>query len=452
LKKSIGAMTTSSTGVRHLEASPNPPIRLRSRNRRGAAVLALVALIPVAAMTLALLQMGISFSRATVHKTDDERAFQLAEAGLAEAQFAMRAGGSGRVGSQAVPAYFSDGLFWTEITPVGTDLSLVRSVAMRGRGRAAVEQLVFAISDNPFGATVFSNKDLAIGTTNLIDSFDSSLGSYADQLAFAGGRSLDSNALVLSNGDVTLSSSVGVQGDIHPGPGGRVDIPSSSTASGSLESTPVVRELPPVTVPVIAPSGSLLVNTPYVLPAGDYDFDLIDVSQNGLLIRGPARIVVRDFTLRSNTWLVFDNTTGPIEIFVSGEMDWRSNSTLQTIDKNATGVRINLVGGPGQVATLNSNAEYYGVLYAPEGTIDIASNFEVFGAVVADELLLAANTKIHFDEALRALPATVRYVPGAWSLAPFPVAALRANRRDPFAVIGLDPLALPLPGAAHDVP
>ena len=49
---------------------------------------------------------------------------------------------------------------------------------------------------------------------------------------------------------------------------------------------------------------------------------------------------------------------------------------------------------------LDSNAELYGTIYAPNAAIDIDSNFQLFGSVVARRVHLDSNAKIHFDESL----------------------------------------------------
>ena len=49
---------------------------------------------------------------------------------------------------------------------------------------------------------------------------------------------------------------------------------------------------------------------------------------------------------------------------------------------------------------LESNAELYGTLYAPNSRIDIESNFELFGAVMSRTLNISSNARIHYDENL----------------------------------------------------
>ena len=154
------------------------------REERGAAVyIALFVLIPVAALTFALVQTGISYTREHTKGSEDDRALMIAEAGLAEGYQWFSSGGSGVVGTSVDPAYFGDGLLWTEIEQVANRLYLLKSSAMYESGRAAVEQLVFRFSNSLFDAAIFSSTNLTIGSQVLIDSFDSTLGTYASQVS-----------------------------------------------------------------------------------------------------------------------------------------------------------------------------------------------------------------------------------------------------------------------------
>lgn len=434
---------------------PVPQLTARPRARRGAAALmVLFVLIPLAALTFAFLQMGSAFSREHGYRIEDERALLLAEAGIEEGLFALRSGKTGRVGRPDQPAYFGDGLLWVESdTDAGADLIRLRSVAMVGSGRAAVERLVFHWFDDPSTIGIFSTKDLVLASNTNIDSFDSALGSYADQLAAAGGGPLGDRAVAQSNGDVIVNSTVEVFGDAHPGKDDTVQVPGSSTVTGSVQPAMEPRTLPPVTVPAIPVTGSgkLTVNSPRTLAPGDYHFTEVDLNSKSLTIQGPARIVVDDFDMDSNTLLTFETSGGRIEVYGTGDFIVSSNTVMQTTQKQAELVGIYFTGGPSQKVDLNSNADFYGTIYSPEGTVEIASNFEIFGSVAADQVILNSNVQLHFDEALLRVPTDLgNFLPATWVVVDFPVREYMADRKDPFELLGVDANALPRPGDAHD--
>lgn len=435
----------------------NPRVlRCTASARRGAAALMLLfVLIPLAGLTLSFLQVGLSFTREQSYRVEDERALLLADAGTEEALVALRMGDTGAVGRSDSPAYLGDGMLWVEsFDDVGNDLLRLRSAALVGNGRAALERIVFHWYDEPFTIGIFSSKTLVLASNTMIDSFDSALGSYADQLAAAGGSSLGAGAVAQSNGDVVIGSTVEVYGDAHPGADDTVDIPGSSLVSGSIQPAPEPRELPPIDVPVIPVGGNLSVPGDGILTLvpGDYHFSDLTIGSNTLTIQGPARIVLDDFHMLSNSSLVFDTVGGPVEVYALGDFVVASNTFMDTTVKEAARVSLNFAGGPGQYVDLRSNASFYGTIYAPDGTVEISSNFEVFGSVVADEVILDSNVNIHFDEALLGIPSGPgNFLPATWSLVEFPVKAARADRRDPFELLGFDRNALPMPGDAHDI-
>lgn len=425
------------------------PHQTRTEHRRRGAVIyaALFVLLPIAAVTFALLSVSVSSSKEHVRAGDDDRALLLAEAGLSESVQAMRSGASGNVADAATPAFFGDGALWVEVERLANALLAIRSTAMCGSGRVCLEQLVFEDSDSLFDSAIFSSQDLTVGSQCAIDSFDSTLGSYASQLT---GGYVSDGAIVKCNGDVTIESSVEIHGDVHPGPSGSVEVPHSSSVSGSRQPLPGEVELTALTPPAIASSGPLTVTSDTVFPPGAYNFSSASV-QGGteLAFQGPATIVIGDWNVASNADLRFDNTTGRIEVYVTGDVDLASNSTIVTESQSAVDFQLYLVGGPGQTADLRSNCMFYGAIYGSEAQVRVRSNFEVFGALVAESVLLDANVQIHYDEALQGLATTFDYTPAAWYRTDFADKALLSDRRDPFALLGVSPDALPTPADAH---
>ena len=105
--------------------------------------MALLVMIPVAALTYGLMRVGIAFNSERMTSIEDEQTLYLADAGLAESLLALRNGGTGNIGSQAAPVYFGRGLYWVEVQEVGNDLLLLQSTAMYEGGRRSVQSLAF---------------------------------------------------------------------------------------------------------------------------------------------------------------------------------------------------------------------------------------------------------------------------------------------------------------------
>ena len=136
---------------------------LRTERERGAVLyLALFVLIPMAALTFALVRIATSFSSEHRHRIEDEHTLFLAEAGVQEAMAALVAGGTGSVGSAAAPVYFGDGLLWVEAEQVANRLIMLHSAAMYEGGRAAVDQLVSWRYASNLDTVIFSRRALDI--------------------------------------------------------------------------------------------------------------------------------------------------------------------------------------------------------------------------------------------------------------------------------------------------
>jgi hypothetical protein len=427
---------------------------LRNSRSGSALLLALVIAISVAVLTMVFLQMGLSFNREVGNALEDERAFYIAEAGLAEGLHALRLGDTGNIGTQATPAKLDSGLFWVEMTDVGNDLKRLQSSAMIGSGRVSLEQFVFEYSDPLLTAAVFSDQSLTLQSNVNVDSFDSALGTYDDQIAASGLGYVDSGAVVLSNGEIELDATTEVYGDVHAGDGDTLTMAANAEISGTTECLPSTRPLPTITdppFPKIAPY-SVPSGATWTLLAGNYGFTSLIVDNNAkLTIKGPAKIAVNNWQLRSNTKLTLDVSAGPIEFYASGTVSWNSNSTIKTSSGAADKVSVFFTGGTSQYVLLCSNSQFYGTIYAAKATVEVRSNFEIFGAIAARQLILNSNVQVHFDEQLRNNATTEFYEAASWSTTGFPVRAFLIDRGDPFELIGKESGELPLPADAHDL-
>jgi len=416
----------------------------------GAMVLGLLLVTFMAGLSVAALRIGLSFTGEHSQEATREQAQMLAEAGVAEGMTALRLGSSGSVGSRAMPARYGDGVFWVSSRALPGGRTALVAQAMSNRGRAAIEAIVVPSSKAMFQAAVFSNDALVLDAQAFIDSFDSSLGSYADQLAASDWNGVSRIGHVASNGDITIKSAGEVWGNATPGPTG--GLYGAGIVSGWTQPMADSITLEPVAVPAIPSTGSLVVSASTSLPAGDYNFTGLVVSTGGeLTVHGPSRILVDDMALLSNSGIVFDTTNGMIELYVSGALGMASNSTLLTTT-NAPDVRVFLTGGPTQTAIFNSNSTFYGTIYAPQAEVQIDSNFELFGAVSAQSVVVSANTKIHFDEALLEEFTDDGGPPilESWRQVAFEDDDLLRWRRDPFVALGVAPADLLSPAELHD--
>jgi hypothetical protein len=155
-------------------------VRARQTSPRAgsALVLALIVVGTVTTLSAGYLMLASAVTRRQSGEVESLRAFNLAEAGLAEAYLGLRVGKAGRIGSAAAPAAYGDGLLWVDATELTGDRIQLESTALCGGGRATLSLVVERV-ETPLG--FFSDEGLGVEGVLLVDGFDSADGPYWQQ-------------------------------------------------------------------------------------------------------------------------------------------------------------------------------------------------------------------------------------------------------------------------------
>ena len=120
---------------------------------------------------------GAALAKRQSSAIDNQLAFYLAEAGLAESFQAVRMGRSGQVGSETQPAMYGQGRLWVDVLELADGNVHLDSTGPMGDGRAT---LSFVLEPVELELGFFAHDDLMINGVILTDGWDSDLGSYAD--------------------------------------------------------------------------------------------------------------------------------------------------------------------------------------------------------------------------------------------------------------------------------
>jgi len=450
--------------------------RQTPNGRRGNTLISVMILTgTMTVLSLVLLRVGVSVSDEQLASVESARASYLAEAGISEGLEAIRSGKSGSVGTSDAPAYFGGGVVWVEATDLGGGLTQLDAMAMKDGGRSALRVVVEAGAAgagggpggngglDAFFTMLFGYKKTNLALNCLIDSWDSSLGTYASQatnskdgFVYAG-----SEGGVSGNDEIQLNNGVHVFGDVHSGPGSAVLMGTSSYVSGSTTPNPVKVPLTPITVPVIASSGSysVLASKTKTLSAGSYHFKDVTINKNAkLVINGPATLVMDAFSTVTDASIELNCTNGPITIYDTGTWMTGKNFTLAPAPGTPVNAAVMVTKGTVKFA---QGSKIYAGFYCPEATIQVDSGAEIWGALVADMVVVAQNTKFHFDKNLKNYPlpwdlpdemsdngAAAEPEIIAWAKIGFPFELYQGSRRDPFSLLGLQKSALPSPADA----
>ncbi len=378
------------------------------RDRRGAALLAISVLSVVLAVMLAAFFRvnAAAFSEQRQHR-ENERAFYLAEAGLSEGYIEVGRGNFGDLGSEENPRMLGNASYWVEMENLGTRVYSLKSTGLDSIARDRLELVMREIPDGFFRYAVFGNVGVLVRPESFVDSYDSELGSYASQYDSSAGYAQESGN-VGSNEDIVMGTNSEIHGNATPGPDGIVDQSAPQTyVSGSTEPAKELVELPPIQVPVITSSGSMsLKGGSTTLPAGDYHFSSLDLSSGAeLTIIGPARVVLDDFLLRSNTKLTVDTDGGPVEIYATGNLQLASNSQLVTKTSRPRDMAFYISTDdvnthPKPTIEFSAQSDYTGLIYAPNAEVLVHAMFTVYGSVMARKVQMGANSAVHYDTSL----------------------------------------------------
>jgi hypothetical protein len=137
-----------------------------------------------------------------------------------------------------------------------------------------------------------------------------------------------------------------------------------------------------VNMGALAPSGNQI----YRFPPGDYQLSSLTVAGNVRLQLIPGS----------------NGQYGQVRFFIVGNS---STSPVQ-LSGNAVTNNSQIPGnfqvwyGGSQNVSLSGNANFHGVLYAPQANVTMSGNGQIFGAVVGYTINNSGNAAIHFDEAL----------------------------------------------------
>jgi len=402
-------------------------------SRRGAALLYVVVLaVILGGMSLALLGMNLSTTRARVETQIAQRSFYAAEAGLSDAYYRVNTGrlalpdvAPAYLGSEANPIQLGPSSYWAVLTKLNTRSYSIDATGVDGRDRDRLELVMAEVPNGFFQYAAFGADHVLINTNSFVDSYDSTLGSYESQVNGGNEFALE-HGNVGSNGDIVIRSNTQIHGDAIPGPGHVVDDSASNTyISGSTDPASAPFPFPPIVPPTITSLGALVGNSTVTLGPGPVHYSSIRMMGGSTLrVVGPTKVVIDDLLMRSNTNLVFDSTNGPIEVYGTGNFVLNSNTTLQNVTNSAVGVTLLLSGdntpprGRNQI-DIAANSDFIGAIYAPNATCGLPSNFNVYGSIICRNLNLGSYSEVHFDEGLRyGYGATHEYQSALWRRLP----------------------------------
>jgi hypothetical protein len=338
--------------------------------------------------------------RASV-RNRQERAFQLAEAGIEKALWELNQpngwllypgdtdmslqGGTLDIAISMPPA--NRGVFTDTLTVIATGVIPSPQI---GRTHSCAIRMVTHKDPRYFAYAIFGNSEVSVGngTVRLMaDSYSSDDGAYGGDNTGAGAdiatNASGSNSVkILPQGEVYGNISVGV--DASP-PESAVS--NNGTVSGTISNLEVTNVLPSVTS---VPAGAIELGDVWleadqqlVLDPGVYHMTDCDIFGSAQIICNGKVVLYIDQTA--------DTSTPDVRIGGNGIVN------TSQIPANLT-----IYCSPDVVSfTVSGNAEIYAGIYAPQADI-VMNAGDIYGSVVGNTVTLnGSNSNIHYDEALK---------------------------------------------------
>lgn len=394
--------------------------RAHDRRRGSSLVVVSLMMVGLAVLSVSLFTVVNSGEKAQKSTREQSNAKYVAEAGLSVALMDLSRGADPQdvsVGSVNQPVAFGNSSYWVTATDLGGNLYEMTATGVENNVGSQLKVVLREVTDSQHVWAAFGDEGLTMDSNAKADSYNSSLGLYTDQDVNGSGSSSYalSNGNIGSNANVGADSNVKVWGNATPGPSGTASITGNAVVSGSTQPATALVSMPAITLPSLVSMGDHAFDGSGsgafhdYIPAGDHRFDSVEVDMNQLTIVGPATLVFANLSIESNSEVIVDATNGPVEIFIEGDFLMNSNTLLASSTWTPADIELNLLSNnivdPSVNVDLdevdfNSNAELYGVVYAPNALVEINSNFELFGSLVAKQVHLDSNSFVHFDEAL----------------------------------------------------
>lgn len=371
-----------------------------------------VSITSLSVLSLSLVSTMLAGANQQRTQRERIRAEYVCEAALQRAVVALNAGGSGAIGAAQNAQTWGETRYWVASAAPSANVRQLVATAVDDRASASVELTLERSIDALWRYGAFGETSMHMDSNARVDSYNSALGTWQSQALNGSGS--DQHALtdgdIGSNGAVLMEQNTKVWGDAVCGPNSTTTVMGNAVCTGSTAPASAPLVLPPLTLPFALGTTSVNVTGSLTINSGNTAYaDFVGRANSVTTIVGPATVVFRNFQLRSGAQLRCDTTAGPVKIYVQDNFVLNSNTSMHPLNLRPKDLELNLLSNnivnPVVMVTLDtvdfdSNAKLYGTLYAPNAHIEVDSNFEVFGALMAKSIDLDSNCRIHYDEDL----------------------------------------------------
>jgi hypothetical protein len=331
------------------------------------------------------LQRSSTEHRAAVLDANSYRAVHLADAGLEQVIQNLRTiDGNDDVFTGTLPT----GTFTID-QPLAVLEPLLYEAHIHGSAgnvERSIEAVLHVEPLSLFRFAMFGDDGVTVGGTATTDSFDSRNGPYDPATNSGSNGNIGTNGTAVGAADLN-GGSLFIDGQISVGPG--VDPPESIVDGFNpalISANPPVVSQPEYPLPEVK------------IPQGVTCNDLSLQGSTVWTLSSPGTYCFRNLHVKGGATLTSD---GPVTIYLTESLNFEGESTIGVVNDPtkflflmASGSNVTIGGA------IEGEAQMFAAMYGPDATIAIAGDAIIYGSVIGNNVSMAGDSRLHYDEAL----------------------------------------------------
>lgn len=230
---------------------------------------------------------------------------------------------------------------------------------------------VACLTGNAGNYSIIGLNSISMSLAAYTDSYNSSVSSYST-------TSHNHKGSIASNGNITLSGTVKVDGDARCGVGCSTTLLNTATVTG-----------------LNAPMGAVMSYPSVTLPSTYTDLGDVNMS-SGTVSIGGGTYLIRNLVLSGTSHVIW---TGPTILYISASYNVSGSAQIDTYLNIPSNRKLYFLPTC-STATWTGTNDCVGELYAPDTDFTISGGVELFGRVLARTIINSSSGGMHYDEAL----------------------------------------------------
>lgn len=258
-------------------------------------------------------------------------------------------------------------------------------------GARRIEEAMLSAPSLPYGYGIFGHQDGGVlGSSNLVDSYDSSLGPYAQTVQDKGGN-IGTNSI--SAGKITVGTGTVVKGDVRVGPGGTSAVVKGSGTYQTLLVPTAPFPVAPVAAPFKVSKRNVSFSGTMTLAPGAYQD--IKPSSGATLILQAGDYVLHRLETGSNVTVIVGS--GPVNVYFTDHLRFGTDNRINTAGPPN---QLNFYGAEGTKShefRIQDRGIGQFTLNAPNANFTLEKDSEFFGSGLVRYFSTQERVKIHYD-------------------------------------------------------